>query len=184
MRNAAALQCRTLVVYSGPRAGHTYSHARRLVQDALVELALQAVELGVVLAIEPMHQGCAEQWTFLTALDATLDLIAAVGSPNVKIVLDTYHLGHEENLVERIHAILPHVALVQLGDARRPPDGEQNRCRLGDGVVPLGEIITAVKAGGYDGFYDIELLGEEFDAADYFDLLRHAKEAFDRLVLN
>ena len=30
LRTAAALNCRTLVVYSGPRAGHTHNHARRL----------------------------------------------------------------------------------------------------------------------------------------------------------
>ena len=62
---------------------------------------------------------------------------------------------------------MPHVAIVQLGDARRPPDGEQNRCRLGEGVVPLAEIVAALKAGGYDGYYDVELLGEEMETADY-----------------
>ena len=53
--------------------------------------------------------------------------------------------------------------MVQLGDARRPPAGEQNRCRLGEGVVPLAEIVAALKAGGYDGYYDVELLGEELE---------------------
>ena len=32
VRTAAALDCRILVLYSGPRAGHTGNHARRLVQ--------------------------------------------------------------------------------------------------------------------------------------------------------
>jgi sugar phosphate isomerase/epimerase len=182
IRNAAALDCRTLVVYSGPRAGHTYSHARRLVEDALVELTPLAAESGVALAIEPMHQGCAKQWTFLTVLDDALELIDSIGSPQVKLVLDTYHLGQECGLVDRLAAILPHVALVQLGDARRPPQGEQNRCRLGDGVVPLNEIVAALKALGYNGYYDVELLGEEFEAADYSELLHHAKEAFGKLV--
>ena len=72
---------------------------------------------------------------------------------------------------------------MQLGDARRPPDGEQNRCRLGEGAVPLAQIVAALKAGGYDGYYDVELIGEELEAADYPSLLEHAKEAFGRLVL-
>ena len=182
VRSAAELDCRTLVVYSGPRAGHTYNHARRLVQGALLELAPQAAELNVTLALEPMHPGCAEQWTFLTTLDDTLRLLDEVGSPQVKIVLDTYHLGQEGGLVDQLAAILPQVALVQLGDALRPPDGEQNRCRLGDGVVPLAQIVAALKAGGYDGYYDIELLGEELETADYPSLLQHAKEAFGKLV--
>jgi sugar phosphate isomerase/epimerase len=182
VRTAAELTCPTLVVYSGPRAGHTHNHARRLVLGALNELVPQAAELGVTLAIEPMHPGCADQWTFLTALDDALQLIEAVASPQIKLVLDTYHVGQEPGLVDRLAAILPQVAIVQLGDARRPPAGEQNRCRLGEGVVPLAEIIAALRAGGYNGYYDVELLGEELEVTDYPSLLQHAKEAFGRLV--
>jgi sugar phosphate isomerase/epimerase len=182
VRIAAELNCRTLVVYSGPRAGHTYRHARRLAQEALSELAPAAGELNVALAVEPMHPGCADQWTFLTSLDDTLELLAAVGCPQVKMVLDTYHLGQEPSLVDRMAMVLPHLALVQLGDARRPPAGEQNRCRLGEGVVPLAEIVAALKAGGYDGYYDVELLGEDLETADYPSLLQHAKDAFAKLV--
>ena len=182
--NAAELGSRTLLVHSGSRASHTYSHAQRLIENALVELAPQSAELGVSLALEPMHPGCAEPWTFLTSLDATLELIASIGSPQVKMVLDTYHLGQQCGLVDRMPAILPHLALVQLGDARRPPDGEPNRCRLGEGVVPLTEIVAALKAGGYDGYYDVELFGEELDTADYPSLLQHAKEAFEKLVVS
>ena len=182
VQTAADLGCRTLIVYSGPRAGHTYNHAQRLVRSALMELAPQAEELGVTLAVEPMHPGCADQWTFLTTLDDTLELLDAIASPQVKMVLDTYHLGQEEGLVDRLPAILPRVALVQLGDARQPPRGEQNRCRLGEGVVPLTEIVAALKASGYNGYYDLELLGEELEAADYPSLLQHAKEAFERLL--
>jgi sugar phosphate isomerase/epimerase len=74
------------------------------------------------------------------------------------------------------------VAIVQLGDARQPPRGEQNRCRLGEGRLPLKEIVAAFKAAGYDGYYDVELLGEELESADYHSLLEHAKQAFAELV--
>ena len=178
LRAAAALRAGCLVVYSGTRAGHTYNHARRLIQGALVELAPLAGQLGVALALEPMHPGCAAEWTFLTTLDETLALIEATARPEVKIVLDTYHLGQDPKLIERIPKIVPHVALVQLGDAKRPPQGEQNRCRLGEGVIPLKEIVRALRAAGYDGYYDVELLGEDLEAADYTSLLTHAKQVF------
>jgi len=183
VRTAAALRCPTLVVYSGPRAGHTANHARRLFHAALVELAPIADELGVTLAVEPMHPGCAAEWTFLTSLDDALELLEAVAHPRVKMVFDTYHLGQGILPPERIEKAAPHVALVQLGDARRPPHGEQNRCRLGEGAVPLREIIAALRAGGYDGYYDVELLGEEIEAVDYPTLLEHAKEAYRQFVL-
>jgi sugar phosphate isomerase/epimerase len=183
VRTAAAIEARCLVVYSGARAGHTYKHARRLVQNALAELAPLAEQFGIALALEPMHPGCAAEWTFLTTVDETLELLEAAACPQAKLVLDTYHLGFEPGLVERIPQIAPRIALVQLGDAKRPPQGEQNRCRLGEGIVPLREIVAAVKAAGYDGYYDVELLGEELGPADYPSLLAHAKEAFEGLVV-
>jgi sugar phosphate isomerase/epimerase len=182
VRTAAAIGAGCLLVCSGPRGGHTYNHARRLVKGALLDLAPLADELGVTLALEPMHPGSAAEWTFLTNLDETLAMLESVGHPRVKMVLDTYHLGLDAGVLARMPEIVPRVALVQLGDAKRPPQGEQNRCRLGEGLVPLREIVRALRAGGYDGYFDVELLGEEFEAADYRELLSHAKQAFSELV--
>jgi sugar phosphate isomerase/epimerase len=182
LRTAAGFGCPVVVLYTGPRAGHTHNHARRLLQMALTQLIPLAADLNVTLAFEPMHPGCAKEWTFLTSLDETLDFLATVACPQVKMVFDTYHLGVTPGLVERLPEILPHVAMVQLGDARRPPNGEQDRCPLGEGVVPLPQIVGALKSAGYDGYYDVELLGEEIEAHDYHALLEHAKEAFARLM--
>jgi sugar phosphate isomerase/epimerase len=182
LRTAAAVGTACLVVYSGARAGHTFNHARRLILSALKELMPQAAELGVTMALEPMHPGCAENWTFLTSLDETLALLDVMASPQVKMVFDTYHLGQEAGIVARIPQFASQVAIVQLGDAKRAPCGEQNRCRLGEGVIPLSEIVAALKAAGYDGYYDVELLGEEIEPTDYQSLLEHAKTAFARLV--
>jgi len=182
LRTANASSTGTLVVYSGARAGHTFNHARRLIREALKELAPLAAELGVSLAVEPMHPGCAAEFTFITDVDEVLDLLESVGSEQVKIVFDTYHLGQDRQILDRIPEIASRVAIVQLGDAREPPDGEQNRCRLGDGAVPLKEIVDALAAAGYDGFYDVELLGEEIETIDYQALLEHAKQAYAALV--
>jgi len=182
LRTAAALAAPTLIVYSGARAGHTYNHARRLFKDALLELAPLAAELGITLAVEPMHPGCAAEFTFLTAIDDLLALLDTVGSPQVKMVLDTYHLGFDADLAARVPQLVGRIAIVQLGDARGPPAGEQNRCRLGEGVIPLGQIAAALAASGYDGYYDVELIGEEVEAIDYHALLDHAKRAFAELV--
>jgi sugar phosphate isomerase/epimerase len=182
MRMAAFLGAKCLIVCSGARAGHTVNHARRLVVSALKELVPMAEAFGLVMAIEPMHPGCAGQCTFLNSLDDALAVLAAVNSPRVKMVLDTYHLGQTDRLVQRIPEIVSQIALVQLGDAKCPPKGEQNRCRLGSGTLPLGQIVCALRSAGYDGYYDVELLGEDLEVIDYHALLEHAKDAFAGLM--
>jgi len=182
VQTAHDLGAATLLVYSGARAGHTYNHARRLIREALKEMLPVSSELGVTLALEPMHPDCATEFTFLTSIDDVVDVIDAVGSPQVKMVFDAYHLGHDEESVDRIGQIAQHIALVQLGDSRQPPQTEQNRCLLGEGIVPLKEIVNALNAAGYDGFYDVELLGEEIETIEYSQLLEHAKKSFDDLL--
>ncbi len=85
-------------------------------------------------------------------------------------------------MLERIGSLVPAIAVVHLGDGRPPAAGEQNRSPLGSGEVPLRELVAALSAAGYDGDYDVELLGEEIEAADYEQLLRQSKEAGDRLI--
>jgi sugar phosphate isomerase/epimerase len=182
IRLAAEMRARCLVVYSGARAGHTHSHARRLLRDAFRELTPVAEDFDVNLAIEPMHAGCAAEWTFLANLDEALALIDAAESPRVKLAFDTYHLGLEPGILERIPQIASRVAVVHLGDSKQQPDGESNRCRLGEGTIPLEQIMSTLESAGYTGFYDVELMGEEIETADYRDLLEHCRSAFDQLA--
>ena len=177
IRLAAAMQASCLVLYSGGRAGHTHNHARRLFREALSQLAPQAAKYGVDLAIEPMHPGIASEWTFLTSLEETLTLLDSIDHPRVKLVFDTYHLGHEPGLFDLIPSITSRIAVVHLGDSRTPPQNEQNRCLLGQGELPLKRIVGALSAAGYEGYYDVELLGEEIETSDYAELLDHSRRA-------
>ncbi len=182
IRLAADMQAGCLVVYSGGRAGHTHNHARRLVKEALAEILPAAAEQSVTLAIEPMHLVCAAEWTFLTSIDDALGLIDACGSPWLKLAFDTYQFGQQEGIVELLATLAERIAVVHLGDCKAPPCPEQNRSRLGDGKIPLKEIFATLTSAGYDGYYDVELMGEEIEIADYRDLLAQSKSAFARLA--
>jgi sugar phosphate isomerase/epimerase len=179
IRVAAALNAGCLVLYSGPRGGHTINHARRLLRNALNDLLPLATDQQVTLAIEPMHAACAAEWTFLTDVHETIGLINEFASCHLRLAFDTYHFGFDACLMNRIREFLPAIAIIQLGDTRCIPQGEQNRCRLGDGVLPLAGLVSSLKDAGYDGYCDVELMGEEIENSDYRDLLRHSKATFD-----
>lgn len=140
------------------------------------------MELDVVLAIEPMHSACAGDWTFLTTLEETVSIVQGLAHPYLKLTLDTYHLGHDPRLVEAIPAIAQHIAVVHLGDSKTPPCGEQSRQRLGAGTLPLRQIVAALAAAGYDGDYDVELMGEDIERMCYRELLRDCRRAFAELL--
>lgn len=181
---AAALGTHHLILYSGARSGHTQNHARRLFTGALKELLPQAAELDVALTVEPMHPRCADDWTFLTSLDEALSLVEGFDNPYLKLAFDTYQWGNEPQIVERIGDFVQHIGIVQLGDARCAPDSEQNRLRLGEGTVPLACIVKALREAGYQGYYDVELFGEEIENNDYRQLLECSKRTYERLLVS
>lgn len=171
---AQQLRSECLVLYSGPRAGHTVNHARRLLTNALRELLPHAAEAGVQLALEPVHSHCAAEWSFLTDLGDAVSLIESIGHPQLKLSLDTYYYGADPAALERLSQWAPHVGIVHLGDTRHTPDGDQERCPLGSGIVPLAEMVASLRAAGYGGYFDIKLMGQEIETADYDDLLRQS----------
>lgn len=179
---AGLLRCPCLVVYSGGRSGHTHNHARRLLSGAIAELAPAAAEHGVTLAIEPMHPGCSAEWTFLNTIDDALEVIRKSDAKQVKLAFDTYHFGGDPEIVGRLEQLASEVAIVHLGDGKVEPYGEQNRCTPGLGRIPLADIIAALARGGYDGYYDVEIIGEEVEGADYAGLLKDCKAACDTLL--
>ncbi len=182
LRLAAALRTRQLVVYSGSRNGHTQNHARRIFSGALADLLPLAADLDVTLAIEPMHAGCADEWTFLTDLDEALELVREFDNPYLKLAFDTYHWGHEPDIAARVGGMAEHIGIVHLGDSLCAPDSEQDRHPLGNGTVPLPCIVKALRQAGYDGYYDVELFGEAIENSDYRQLLECSKRAYERLL--
>jgi sugar phosphate isomerase/epimerase len=182
VRTAAELRAGCLVVHSGSRGGHTRNHARRLLRGALNDMIAVADDLDVTLAIEPMHFQCGADWTFLSTAEETLELLDAAGANRVKLVFDTYHLCQQDQPTTAIESLAPRVAIVQLGDSRCPPVGEQNRCPLGEGQLPLADVISQLTSAGYDGFFEVELIGEDVEAMDYQTLIEGSKAAFEKIA--
>lgn len=176
LEDAANLQAETLIVLAGGRNNHIRNHARRTLCDALAQIATLAEEFGVRLSIEPIHPGCGDEWSFVNDLQSTLDIIESVASPHLGIVLDTYHVGMDEEVVRWLPDVIPHLHLVQLGDARHSPLGEMNRCLLGEGCVPLETILQTLTDHGYDGPLEAELIGEDVETLSYDELLDHTRD--------
>lgn len=178
LAGAVGAECLTLV--SGPRRGHIRSHARRLLIDAVKALADDAAEHDVKLALLPTSPAVSAGWSFLNSIDDTLDVIDSSGR-SARIAFDVYHLWQEPRLVERIPELAPYVAVVQLSDWRDTPRSMYERCRPGDGRIPLTAIVHAFDEAGYSGYYELAIWSEELWKSDYTELLAECRARFDIL---
>lgn len=182
LRLAADIRAGCLVVYAGGRNYHTFRHAGRLLRSALEELLPLAEAAEVPLAIEPMHSTYAQEWTFLTDLEASLRFVEEFDSPHLKLVYDSYHFGCNAQEDFPWSDLVPHLAVVHLGDRIKPPSIDQERCLLGYGQIPLDAIVAGLASAGYSGYFDVELIGQEIEAKDYWNILEQSQRTFAELT--
>ncbi|MEQ8837749.1 MAG: sugar phosphate isomerase/epimerase family protein, partial [Lacipirellulaceae bacterium] len=161
IRLAASMNAGCLVVYPGGRNNHTYRHAERLLRNAFDQLLDVAEDAEVDLAIEPLHPACAADWSFLTDLESTIAFIDSCQSQRLKLVLDAYHFGHDRSVLANLEEFASYIGVVHLGDFNEPHSRELNRCPLGEGRVDLDALIEGLLEAGYEGDFDVELLGSE-----------------------
>lgn len=181
IRLAGAMDADCVVIVSGSRAGHTVRHARRLLVEALDELSDLAECHDVLLAVQPIHRLFAREWSFLTTIDDALEAIDGCGSDRVRMAFNAYHLWQEPRLLERIPGFARMVGLVQLSDWRDPPRSEHDRCLPGEGRIPLAEIVAALSACGYNGFYELDIWSETLWNSDYHEILGVCLSRFQSL---
>lgn len=181
IRLGAAVSAGCVVIHPGGRNNHIKKQAWRLFEEALDRLLPLAETLDVKLAIEPMHPAAASQWTFITSIDAAIETLARVQSRHLGIVLDLYHFGDCEATIERAAENVQDVAVVHLADSRGVPRDDQDRCPLGSGTIPLAGAIDRLERAGYEGFYDVELVGPEIVPEQYDCIVRDSLRAMESM---
>jgi sugar phosphate isomerase/epimerase len=128
-----------------------------------------------------MHFQFGSKWTFLTTLEATLDVLSQCDHPHVGLAFDIYQLWRERDLCDRIPGFAHWLRNVEVSDWREPPRSEYDRCLPGRGTIPLSDVLCAIRDAGYDGYYNIQIHSEEYWNADYVALLHDCQVAFQSL---
>lgn len=175
---ASAIGAQAVHLLSGTVGGHIQSHARRLLIEGLQELAGVARQENVRLAVQPMHRIFEREWSFLSGIDQTLEVLSRFSPEQVGLAFGTYHFWEEERLLERVRELTPWIASVQLSDWRQPPRCDNDRLLPGDGIIPLGEIVGEIERCGYRGCYELEVWSRDLWKLEPHGLIHRAVERF------
>ncbi len=178
IRLAGRLGADSLIVLTGPKRNHLNKHAKRLVVDALRELAGEAVDHRLKLCLMPMRPEFKDEWTFLQTLDDTLDILACVNHPAVKLAFDTYHSAHEPGLLKRLPDLVNQIGVVQLSDSRSRVRDEYDRVLPSEGVLPIDALMQGLIEANYCGFADYQIWSEESWATKDLSFLHRCRDNF------
>jgi sugar phosphate isomerase/epimerase len=178
---ASRVGAAAVVVVTGPRRSHTRKHCRRIVVDALQELAPVAARAGVKLSLQPMHPVCHRGWSFLHRLDETLSVLDDVRHPWVGLAYSPFHLSHEADLLDRVPRMIDRIASVHLSDTLGTPRNDNDRALPGDGSLALAEHIAALEGAGFRGLYEVDPWGCDLWKRNPHGLIADCRRRFEQL---
>ena len=151
MRRAAEVGIKVTVLGSGwarsyPE-GFSRDEAERQFVTLLKRMGAIAKKYGVVIAIEPLRK---QECNFINTVQEGYEIAKKVGSPNVKVNADIYHMMQEgESPQSLINAGRKYIANVHIAEnARRTPPGTD-----GDDFTPYFRALKKIK---YNGSISIE----------------------------
>jgi sugar phosphate isomerase/epimerase len=165
-------------VFGGALSTQTQPRRAELAAAARVlEASIPDAErLGVRIGVET-HDA-------FSASSVVAELLALVDSPWVGAVWDSHHPHRLGERPAEVHANLAgRILLAQVKDARRAPDraGGWQLVPLGEGEVPVQEILQRLLADGYPGWISVEwekrwhpeIADPETALPQHLDLLRN-----------
>lgn len=139
-----------LIVASGFRVEGLSEEAHFANAVAALRAAADVAEAaGVMLLLEPLNTRLFATM-YLVSTTLGLDLVEAVGSPNLRLLYDVWHsavMGEDmvEVLAGRIH-LVGHVQVADLPDRNEP----------GTGTLDWAGVTRTLRAVGYDGAIGLE----------------------------
>jgi sugar phosphate isomerase/epimerase len=171
-----------VVVLTGPAGGR--DDAQEIVREGIRALAAAGEAAGVPVALEPIHPTQADAISFVHTIP---DALALIGGEPVAIMLDTWHVS-DPGMIE---PFVDEIAGVHVSDRREPTRSHFDRVLPGDGVLDLPAVFRTLKAGGYDGWYDVEIFSDNGTFGDAFpdslwdvdpyEVARRARDSSERV---
>lgn len=125
---------------------------------------------------------------FIWTQEETLQLIDAIGLPNVGLLLDSYHWYttglSSEDLSNLNEQQIVHVHINDAADL--PVEGLKDNDRLytGEGVIDLHLFLKSIKETGYSGPISQEVLTPEQQSESGEELIKRSKIGFDKVFNN
>jgi sugar phosphate isomerase/epimerase len=177
---ASDLGASCLFVLPGHAPALSWEESSARARPVLDELLPEAERLGVRLAIEPVSQ-LRVDLGFLHSFADALDFVDDFGSRWLGVVLELNTAWSERALYANIRQRCDRIAIVQVSDFAVGTMAASERVVMGDGDIPLGRICQAIAGAGYEGWWDIELLGSRIEAEGYESVVPRALARFREL---
>lgn len=178
---AVQLGAPLLVLVCGADPQQPLEESRRQIQQGIEALLPHAEACGVRLGIEPLHPMYACDRSAINTLRQANDLCEEIGSRNVGVVVDVYHLWWDPDLRAEIQRAGDSERLLafHICDWKIPTtDLLNDRGLMGEGCIPLRTIRGWMEQAGFDGFIEVEIFSKRYWRQQPASFLKKIRSAY------
>ena len=180
---ARALACPWIIAVPGPApAGTQWEAIRDNTVTSLRAMSDVASPFGVNLAFEFLGF----PWCSVQTAAQGWEIVKMTDRAKVGMVIDTCHFYAGNSTLDSIKAIdAKKLAVFHINDVDKTPKEkitDANRLFPGDGVIPLKQIIVAVRDIGFDGVASVEIFRPEYWQRDPLAVAKEAKSKSERVL--
>ena len=182
MHRLARYEPESVLVLTGSAGGLGDAEARRVAVEGLKRVASATDEAGVRLGLEPIHASEREALTLVTSIPEALDLLDKGDLPQVRIMVDLWHVWDTPRIEQDLRACVDRITGVHVSDWFA--DGRNGRALPGQGVSRTRELVALLAASGWAGWLDVEIFGDADDPESLWSLPvdQAARRAYDAAV--
>jgi len=157
--------CLVMVVGGLPEGSRDLARAHALVEEGLAKTLDHARDVGMPVAIEPLHPMYAADRACVNTMRQALDICDRLGE-GIGVACDVYHVWWDPELFDQIErAGRERLLAFHICDWLVPTrDLLTDRGMMGDGVIDIPRIRAAVEAQGFGGLNEVEI----FSALDWW----------------
>ncbi len=167
---AASVGAPTVYLCTGPAAAPSWDGAVESFCGSMSPLVALAGRLGVRLAVESTLPLRAHR-SFVFSLRDAFDVAHAAG---IGVVADINSCWYERRVDELIRENVESLALIQISDYVLGTFDSPNRAVPGDGDIPLARLLSTLLDAGYEGPFDLEVLGPRIEEEGYSSAIRRS----------
>jgi sugar phosphate isomerase/epimerase len=167
-----------VVFTTGPARELPWDEAADALETALAPVLVEANALGIPFAVEHTNSLRVDVG-FVHSLRDVVDLARRLGTG---VCMEINACWAERGLAGTIASSMDAIRLVQVSDFSIGTLATPDRLVPGDGDIPLARILGQVLAAGYDGVFDLELIGPKIDAEGYASAVPRAVDALGSLL--
>ncbi len=175
---AVALAAGCMVFTTGPAGSLPWEEAADALDEALRPVVAAANERGVAFALEHTNSLRVDVG-FVHSLRDVLDLARRLGTG---VCMEVNACWAERDLAATVRDGIDDIRLVQVSDYQIGTRCTPDRLVPGDGDIPLARILGLVLDAGYEGVFDLELVGPRIDEEGYDSAVPRAVERLTHLL--